>query len=249
MNTQHYNILCFLTGHSCEIKKRFHAPSTAMSMPSLIICENNASDDASKDRSSASGNLKQNIKKSSPGTGAQFSKKVVTESVSAPLVNCETSVKQQSFQAWKKSDRRNKKNEKAADEITKEIGCQETNLHAAVMKSHDQKGDSENKERMCDKPLIESILVHERTKDIKSETLENIQDEECSLKNFLESNNLVCNHRCDPAIPEISETSDAEDDENKEKDIPKSEPNISAVPGAVEGETVDLDQQADPEVR
>ncbi|XP_050730260.1 S phase cyclin A-associated protein in the endoplasmic reticulum-like isoform X1 [Eriocheir sinensis] len=260
LNSNHYNPKDVRSGslktdgHSCEMKKRFHAPSTAMSMPSLIISENNASDDASKEKSSSSGHFKQNTKKSSLGTGTQSSKKVVTESISAPLVDGEANVRQQNSHVWKRIERRNKKAEKGADEITKDIRCKESNLDVSVIDSSDQKGESKNKDKTCDETVPGSVLVHEKNrddKDVKSESAENTQEqeEECSLKNFLESNNLVCNHRCDPAIPEISETSDAEDDESKEKNISKAEPKSSSVPGTGEEETADLDQQADPEVR
>lgn len=236
------------------MKKRFHAPSTAMSMPSLIISENNASDEPSKEKSSSSGHFKKNTKKSSLGTGSQSSKKVVTESISAPLVDCEGNVRQQSSHTWKRSERRNKKAEKGADEITKDIRCKESNLDVSVINSSNQKEESENKDKTCDETTPGSILVDKENrdvKDVKSESPANTQDqeEECSLKNFLESNNLVCNHRCDPAIPEISETSDAEDDESKDKSISKTEPKSSSVLGTREEETGDLDQQNDPEVR
>lgn len=230
------------------MKKRFHAPSTAMSMPSLIINENNSSSDTSKEKSSSSGHFKPSTKKSSLGTGTQSSKKVVTESISAPLVDCEANVRQH---AWKRSERRNKKAEKGADEITKDIRCKESNIHVAVINSSDQKGDNKNKDQAGDETVSRSVSLHEENKDSeKGESKStNSLDEECSLKEFLESNNIVCNHRCDPAIPEISETSDAEDDESKEKNALKPEPKVSAGPGTVEEEAGDLEQQADPEVR
>lgn len=224
-----------------------------MSMPSLVISENNASENTAKDKKPLSGNSKQSAKKSSLGTGAPSSKKVVTESISAPLIDCEANdVKQQNVHVSKRSERRNKKYEKGADEITKDIRCKENSVRVAVIDSSDQKGDVKNKEKTHEEPVPESVLVQEKNKnnkDLKSETPENIQDEECSLEQFLESNNLVCNHTCDPAIPEISETSDAEDDENKEKDASRPEAKVCSVPGAMEEEAADLDQQADPEVR
>lgn len=219
-----------------------------MSMPSLIISESNALNDSSKEKCSASSNYKKNLKSSNRGSGAQCCKKVVTESVSAPSVNSEPDGRQQSFHVWRRSERRNRKSEKGGEELTRGMKCKENNAHSNVIERSDlEKRHSDDKER-CDEPVSTSVLVCTKIKDsedVEIESLENEKDENCSLKSFLKNDTLVCNHLCDPSIPEISETSDVEDDENRETSTLKHQVNLAPETG--EGEIADSDQQADPE--
>ncbi|XP_063880487.1 S phase cyclin A-associated protein in the endoplasmic reticulum-like isoform X3 [Scylla paramamosain] len=234
-------------GHSCEIKKRFHVPSSAMSMPSLIMSESNTVNDTSKEKSSASGIYKKHVKSSSHDPGAQCRKKAVTESVSAPSVNLEGDGSQQSFQVWKRSERKNRKNEKGAEEVTKGIKFKENNMHVNLTEKPDQeKRHSSDKGRTCDEPISANVCNKiEDSENVKSESLEDEKDEHCALNSFLKNDNLVCNHLCDPSIPEISETSDVEDDESRETNA--SKPQVSIAPSAVKGEIVGADHQVDPE--
>lgn len=234
-------------GHSCEIKKRFHVPSSAMSMPSLIMSESNTGNDTSKEKSSASNNHKKHAKSSSHDPGAQYRKKAVTESVSAPSVNVEGDGSQQSFHVWKRSERKNRKNEKGAEEVTKGIKFKENNIHVNLTEKLDQeKRHSSDKGRTSDEPVSTNACGEiGDSENVKSESLEGGEGEHCALNSFLKNDNLVCNHVCDPSIPEISETSDAEDDESKETNASKPQPSLA--PSAVKEEVVNADHQVDSE--
>ncbi|KAG0695245.1 S phase cyclin A-associated protein in the endoplasmic reticulum [Chionoecetes opilio] len=225
-------------GHSCEIKKRFHVPSSAMSMPSLFLGESNALNDASKDKCSVSNDYKKILKSSNHGSGAQCSKKVVSESVYAPAVNSEADGRQQSFYVWKKCERRNRKSEKGAGENTKRMKCKDNNAHLNVVEKsdlEDKKKHSDDTGRTCEESVPASSLVGTKTEDSEDVKTEEGGGESRSLKNFQKTDNVVCNnHMCDPSIPEISETSDAEEDENRE--TKPSKPQLSFAPGTVEGD-------------
>ncbi|MPC60377.1 S phase cyclin A-associated protein in the endoplasmic reticulum [Portunus trituberculatus] len=233
-------------GHSCEIKKRFHVPSSAMSMPSLIMSESNTVNDTSKEKSSASNNYKKHVKSSSNGQGGQCHKKPVTESVSAPSVNLEGDGSKQSFHVWKRSERKNRKSEKGAEEVTKGIKFKENNTHVNLTEKPDQEKRSSSDKGRCDEPISTNACSKiEDRENVKSESLEDAKDEQCALNSFLKNDNLVCNHLCDPSIPEISETSDVEEDESRETNA--SKPQLSSTPSAVKGEIVEADNQVDSE--
>ena len=222
-----------------------------MSMPSLVISESNTLSDTSKEKNCVSSNYKKNLKSSSHDSGAQRGKKSVTESMSAPSVNTESDGRQQSFYVWRKSERKNRKSERGSDELTKGRKCNESNTPSNVIEKSDQeKTRSHNKGRTHDEPISANISFCTKTGDsenVKTESIEDEKDGNDSLKGFMKNDNLVCNHLCDPSIPEISETSDVEDDENRETNTLK--PQLNLPPSIVERDVADSDQQVDPDAQ
>nr|XP_045611735.1 S phase cyclin A-associated protein in the endoplasmic reticulum-like isoform X1 [Procambarus clarkii]XP_045611736.1 S phase cyclin A-associated protein in the endoplasmic reticulum-like isoform X1 [Procambarus clarkii]XP_045611737.1 S phase cyclin A-associated protein in the endoplasmic reticulum-like isoform X1 [Procambarus clarkii] len=255
-----------------EIKQRFHVPSSAMSMPSLIICESSVSNDVSKatgetnnlcQRRNSQRNCQVSKSQSLPSGKKSISHGSLVSSIdSEGREDKVPDFKKQFPNGSKRTEgRKSRRNPKSVEEIGNKSDFQrenETSFYLSVTeKEKSQNTVNEVKKSTCVDVKITECDMQSKDQNDK----DSMENEEMSMQknyessiseNLHESNGALVSHICDPSIPETSETSDADDDEGKTQASLASEsleivPEQDLLQAERESRSYDSDSQMDEE--
>ncbi|XP_071533158.1 uncharacterized protein ssp3 isoform X2 [Panulirus ornatus] len=243
-----------------EMKKRFHVPSCATSMPSLAV-----SDDMAKVKEETKDSqLSKDIHKDNQVTRGQNSTASKRFNSSGNLLltaNSEgreerkafaSELKKLSVSSSKRTEgRKSRRNPKTVDELHKKCDVKNENQNTTNLiietekdKKHDVNVTKETGDH-ADAKVVE-VTAPVKTDTVRKENFIEKKSVNEVSENLLESDGKV-SHLCDPSIPEASETSDVDDDERKETRV--LEEQICITSEKLEMEITEPDQQGERESR